>query len=549
MTEHESESAEEMKARPVEHQVAPLMAAGGVEDGVLAGEAGSDPMADPVRPADEELADLSGCSPMVKPAAGVVAALIAVVIAVFGFGLLSGDGSGSEAVNTVGGQTTETDLEEESEESEQAATGDAASGQAEDQNATTESGASSDDPGSTEPVSFMADGIGDFRPVSADGAAAAAGDGLMIVADGDPVEDMPVEVSDVSVEVDGSMIEATVTVEEASGPFGVSLILATEDDVVVATNTVQAVGGPDGVEQVGQVTAVQSGGFSGGGSDPTMVVHFSNAPDEVGRTIRVTWDLFDTGVPVLWEDLFRPDLQLWFAVDGVPPERAEFEQVGYLRASLLISTVYFEAASVFPPDQSAEPMTLAESRLYGFARAGLPEETASCLVDDIPLRVEILVSFRPAQQEPLLIPCLLRTQFFTSVAAEGLQSYVLDGTLDIACLSEGMAALIPDVATYVVFATSDYAGWPPGLVESYAEVLEVCVPLEPFYLAQFGQYNFIDPGCPATMTNHVLVAYSWLRFIQEGILSPDPVVQAAGQGRFDQHVNEGYGIYSCAAAG
>jgi hypothetical protein len=319
--------------------------------------------------------------------------------------------------------------------------------------------------------------------------------------------------------------------------------------VVVATNTVQAAGGPDGIEQVGQVTAVHSDGFSGGGSDPTMVVHFSNAPNEIGRTIRVTWDLFDTGVPVLWEDLFRPDLQLWFAVDGVPPERAEFEEVGYLRTSLLISTVYFEAASVFPPDQSAEPMTLAESRLYGFARAGLPEETASCLVDDIPLRVEILVSFRPTQQEPLLIPCLLRTQFFTSVAAEGLQSYVLDGTLDIACLSEAMAAHIPDVATYVVFATLDYAAWPPGLVESYAEVLEVCVPLEPFYLAQFGQYNFIDPGCPATMTNHVLIAYSWLRFIQEGILSPDPVVQAAGQGRFDQHVNEGYGIYGCAAAG
>ena len=171
------------------------------------------------------------------------------------------------------------------------------------------------------------------------------------------------------------------------------------------------------------------------------------------------------------------------------------------------------------------------------------------MVTDVPVRVEILASFRPAAQEALLVPCLLQTQFFNSVAADGLQQYVLDGGLDIACLSSGLAEHITDVQTYLAFATTEHTTWPPGLVEAYAEVLEVCVPLEPFYLAQFGQYNFVDPGCPATMTSHVLTSYSWLRFIQEGILSPDPGVQAQGQARFDQHVNEGYGIYGCVAAG
>lgn len=98
---------------------------------------------------------------------------------------------------------------------------------------------------------------------------------------------------------------------------------------------------------------------------------------------------------------------------------------------------------------------------------------------------------------------------------------------------EGIAAMAnPDIST-----------WPDGVAEFYADVLEFCLPLEPYYLDLFGQFEFFDSACPRVMTNQVIGSYSWLRFLEEGILDPDKGQQI--QTDFDLFVARKYQETQC----
>lgn len=535
---------------PIEHQAKPMMAADGVVEGVTVIGGGSEPKPDRSPPADnsDELEVRGGCSPVVKLGMAGAFGLIVAVLAALGFGFLGGSGGDT---TTAGESVAATDSTEN--QSDNSGQNDDGGGSGQDEESSSGDGLEAEnedaaDPVVIEPLSFKTNDVGRYHPVSADAAEEARTAGALIEAGTEQDAESPVTVDEITVDVDGYRVAGAVSLAEATGPFGIGFVLATEDGSVVATHTKQAMGGPDGIQVLGSTTTVNSHGFQDGGDELTQVVTVdASGPMPIGadNTISIDWNLMDDTVPTSWGQLREVELQLLVIIDVAPGDAAEFQDIAFRRAGVLIGVVRFDATTVFPGGVSVKSMTLTELRIDGFVRAGLPQETATCLVEDIPLRVEILVSFRPAQQEPLLMMCLLQTQFFTSVAAEGLQQYVFDGTLDVACLSSGMAVHIPDIATYILFATADHSSWPSGLVEAYAEVLEICVPLEPFYLAQFGQYDFTDGNCPVTMTNHVLTFYSWLLFIQEGIISSDAEKQRDGLARFNDHVNRGYTSNVC----
>lgn len=116
----------------------------------------------------------------------------------------------------------------------------------------------------------------------------------------------------------------------------------------------------------------------------------------------------------------------------------------------------------------------------------------------------------------------------------------------VQCIANGLGLRATTYDELMAMANPDVSTWPGDLAERYAQVLEECVPLEPFYLGWFGSFDFEDPECVRIMTDHVLANWSWLRFLEMGIL--DPELRPALQTRFDGFVSDGYGEKGCFAA-
>lgn len=124
--------------------------------------------------------------------------------------------------------------------------------------------------------------------------------------------------------------------------------------------------------------------------------------------------------------------------------------------------------------------------------------------------------------------------------------YGADGDTAVHCIEQNSVGGFTDEELAIIRSDPNASNWPPGLGEKFAEVLEQCIPLEPFYLASFGAFTFSDPGCVQAMTDHVLSRYSWAQFIFKGVLDEDlrPVLQA----EFDAHVTAGYEAKNCYSA-
>ena len=115
-----------------------------------------------------------------------------------------------------------------------------------------------------------------------------------------------------------------------------------------------------------------------------------------------------------------------------------------------------------------------------------------------------------------------------------------------ACILDGLTDRNTTQAEYEAMANPDISTWPPGLAEAKAEILEECIDLEKYYLAWFGSFEFQDEACVGIMTDHVLANWSWLRFLEMGIL--DPVLRPLLDAEFAAFVSAGYGEKGCFAA-
>ncbi|MDJ0961597.1 MAG: hypothetical protein QNJ88_13145 [Acidimicrobiia bacterium] len=131
-------------------------------------------------------------------------------------------------------------------------------------------------------------------------------------------------------------------------------------------------------------------------------------------------------------------------------------------------------------------------------------------------------------------------------AAEIAAAFGMDADEVVGCLANGMALRGTTDTELETMENPDVSTWPAGLADRYAEVLETCLPLEPYYLGWFRQFEFQDPACVRVMTNHVLANYSWLRFLNEGILDRD--LRPQQQSNFNTFVLAGYGEKGCSAA-
>lgn len=126
-------------------------------------------------------------------------------------------------------------------------------------------------------------------------------------------------------------------------------------------------------------------------------------------------------------------------------------------------------------------------------------------------------------------------------------SFGVDGGEARGCIGTGLSDRNTSDAEYRAMMNPDVSTWPAGLAEAKAQILEDCVPLEPYYLAWFGSFDFQDDACVRVMTDHVLANWSWLRFLEMGIL--DDVLRPLLDAEFAAFVTAGYGEKGCFAAG
>ncbi len=125
-------------------------------------------------------------------------------------------------------------------------------------------------------------------------------------------------------------------------------------------------------------------------------------------------------------------------------------------------------------------------------------------------------------------------------------NYGADGDGAVECMEQNTVGGFTDEELAIIRENPNAATWPPGLPEKFAAVLEECIPLEPFYLAQFGSFTFEDPACPRIMTDLVLDSWSWAIFIRKGILDADESIKLEAE--FDAFVSNGYAANKCFAA-
>ena len=121
--------------------------------------------------------------------------------------------------------------------------------------------------------------------------------------------------------------------------------------------------------------------------------------------------------------------------------------------------------------------------------------------------------------------------------------YDADGDGAVECIEQNTVGGFTDEELRIIAENPNAATWPPGLGEKFAAVLEECIPLEPFYLAQFSMFSWQDNACIGIMTDYVLTAYSWAIFIVRGVL--DEKERPALQAEFDLYVSNGYAAKNC----
>lgn len=125
-------------------------------------------------------------------------------------------------------------------------------------------------------------------------------------------------------------------------------------------------------------------------------------------------------------------------------------------------------------------------------------------------------------------------------------NYDTDGDGAVECIEQNTVGGFTEEELAIIHDNPNASTWPPGLGEKFAAVLEVCIPLRPFYEAEFGSYSFEDPDCVATMTDYVLSTYSWAEFIRKGVM--DDKERPKLQAEFDAFVSNGYAAKGCFAA-
>ena len=122
-------------------------------------------------------------------------------------------------------------------------------------------------------------------------------------------------------------------------------------------------------------------------------------------------------------------------------------------------------------------------------------------------------------------------------------NYDTDGDGAVECIEQNTVGGFTEEELRIIYENPNASTWPPGLGEKFAAVLEECIPLEPYYLAQFSMFSWQDASCIRIMTDYVLSAYSWAVFIVKGVLDDDQ--RPALQAEFDLYVSNGYAAKNC----
>ncbi|MEM7274165.1 MAG: hypothetical protein AAF547_13860 [Actinomycetota bacterium] len=346
--------------------------------------------------------------------------------------------------------------------------------------------------------------------------------------------DGPAAVSGISLETGEDSFEVAVAFDTPPAPWFLSVSLIQDGEMAAEASAIDGGTGP-----VGEIVYLDDSVAT-----PEGALRF--IPDETAADVEVDETLgqavfsfrSDTELPIglLIDDGGRFDVAVTLGStpdDGPEPVVAEYRS-GWIE----IPAAYFQT------DDSLMPVPLDDIRLAALEEA--PPGVADCVLETVTYGDELL-SFLNGTLGDRLVPCLFIASPVGAAAAEGIAGFTTDPTA-LRCVANGLAlrgATADDLAQLSLSAGE----WRDGLLELYAQVLDECVPLEPYYLERFGLFEYTKDGCPRIMTDYVLGRWSWERFLRDGITDASAAVRDGVRRVFEDDVNAGYVRNECLAAG
>lgn len=271
---------------------------------------------------------------------------------------------------------------------------------------------------------------------------------------------------------------------------------------------------------------------------------FSIDVDRRGDDIGVTVPLMPERAPEQWKG--AGDSELGFALFV---EAWDDQESAVVRHESNVGTLPVADGAV-ATDTSLTFTGLRDYRLSHYSRE-LPNETRQCAMEEVALYEELGELFRSGIVGPNLFRACLQVAFADSGLAttteEALSGFSPEAVALAECVFDNLDFEGLTVAEVVQALEDPTAStWSPGFIDAYADALEKCFPLRPYYRAIFGSFAFDNPACVDLVTEIVLREFPWAVQIIGGVLND--ALRGLGQKAFSDRIVEIYVENDCLAA-